>query len=69
MKYCPAILAPGITQQFEQFAWMEQPWTHEILSYDPSSLNYSIVQAVQKGEKYIELMKYSFMILDPSITR
>ena len=48
MKYCPAILAPGITQQFEQFTWMEQPWTHEILSYDPTSLNYSIVQAVQQ---------------------
>ena len=28
---------------------MEQPWTHEMLSYDPSSLKYSLVQAVQQG--------------------
>ena len=27
---------------------MEQPWTRELLSYDPSSLNYSVVQAVQQ---------------------
>ena len=28
---------------------MEQPWTRELLSYDPSSLNYSVVEAVQQG--------------------
>ena len=49
LKYCPMILFPFIPRYFEQFAWMEQPWTLEILSYYPSSLNYSVVQAVQQG--------------------
>ena len=47
-KSSPTILVPSIPQVFKQLSWVEQPRTQEIFSYDPSSLNYSLVQAVQQ---------------------
>ena len=36
-----------ITRLFAKFGWIELHHTHEMFSYDPCSLNYSVVRAIQ----------------------
>ena len=56
------ILISSNSQLFKQFGWMEPSWTHEVLSYDPSSLNFPLVQGVQQGwttPKYWNILLWS----------
>ena len=50
---------------------MEQPWTHELLSYDSSFLNYSLVSAIQ--QRWVtpkhEMFSYDLCSLNYSVVR